>query len=166
MKTPMLEPFFPHPVRFAELIANDPDQQAASSYMDFFRSPGAEDFITLDFLENEFTEFLNEDEVELYRAAWSQDGAITGGLNWYRANDLTPSFIEEMMAPLSPTISIPVQVMWGLDDDAVLSSNAQGLDTFCSDLSVEYFEGVDHWIEHRIPSAVADTIRELDEKAQ
>jgi pimeloyl-ACP methyl ester carboxylesterase len=155
----------PHPQRFVELIAHDEAQREASSYMTFFRSPAAEAFFTPDALAEQF-DFLTPEELEEYERAWSQPGAITGGLNWYRANLLTIESVEEIMAPLSPTVSVPTVVMWGLDDDAVLASNAEGLEQYVIDLEVETFEGVDHWIEHRIPGEIARVIREVDERAQ
>jgi pimeloyl-ACP methyl ester carboxylesterase len=151
----------PHPIRFADLIATDPDQQAASSYMDLFRSEGAESLITPEFLAGWFP-FLSAAELDLYRSAWAQEGAITGGLNWYRANTLEPTAIAAAMAGRSETIEHPVTVLWGEDDTAVLVQNAEGLEAYAPDLEVETFPGVDHWIEHHIPGEVARAIRELD----
>ena len=156
----------PHPARFVDLISNDPAQQEASEYMTFFRSPSAEQFITADSLAAEFAAFLTEEELDLYRAAWAQPGAITGGLNWYRANPLTVDSIDAIMATVSPTVNVPVSVLWGLDDSAVLASNADGLEPFAPDLEIQTFEGVDHWIEHRIPEDVAAAIIAMDQRAQ
>ena len=152
----------PHPLRFADLIANDPAQKAASAYMTFFRNPGSEDLMTPDVLAEQFVDFLTDEEMARYMEAWEQPGAILAGLNWYRANPLTEEPIQAAMEPLSPTIGVPVSVFWGLDDTAVLASNAEGLEGFAPDLVVETFPGVDHWIEHRIPKEVARGIRELD----
>lgn len=155
----------PHPQRFADLIANDPDQREASSYMDFFRSEGSEDTLTPDVLSTWFP-FLSDEELVLYKEAWGQPGAVKGGLDWYRANDLSPESMGAAMEGLSPTIDRPVSVLWGLDDDAVLPQNAEGLEIYASDLEVQTFEGVDHWIEHRIPQDVAQAIRELEQRSR
>ena len=155
----------PHPVRFAELLATDPAQQQASSYVGLFRSDGAEDFLTLDFLAGLFEGVLTPEELTVFEAAWSQPGAITGGLGWYRANLLTPETVEVLMADYSPTVVVPTTVLWGLDDAALLPPNAEGLEAWVPDLHVETIEGVDHWIEHRIPDEVARAIRELDARA-
>jgi epoxide hydrolase 4 len=152
----------PHPARFVELLENDPAQQQASSYMDFFRMEGSEDFLTPEVLSEDFADLLSAEDLTKYQAAWSQPGAITGGLNWYRANALTVASIEVVLEPLSPTVQVPAVVMWGLDDDAVLASNAEGLEPWVPELRVETFSGVDHWIEHRIPDEIARVIRELD----
>ena len=151
----------PHPVRFTQLIANDDAQRMASGYMEFFRSPAAEGFFTLDRLSMDFS-FLSPEAMALYQAAWSQPGAITGGLNWYRANTLDEAALDGIMAGRSPTVPVPTVVMWGLDDPYVLPSNAEGLETWVPDLEVETFEGVDHWIAHRIPDEIARVLRALD----
>jgi len=154
----------PHPMRFSELIANDPDQQAASAYMGIFRSPMGEQVMTPETLPSQFADILSPEEMAIYQEAWSQPGAITGGLNWYRANDLDPEVIEPMFADYAPTLSVPAVVMWGLDDVFVLAMNAEGLEGYAPDLEVHTYEGVDHWIAHHIPEEIADVIRALDLK--
>ena len=106
--------------------------------------------------------FLSDAELALYMEAWSQPGAIPSGLNWYRANALDAASAADWAALIHPTIAVPVTVLWGLDDDAVLASNADGLEPYAPDLRVETFPGVDHWIAHRIPQEVARAIREID----
>ena len=71
----------PHPMRFAQLLAEDPAQQEASSYMTLFRSEDAENVLTVQTLEGMFSGVLSEAELEVYREAWSQEGAITGGFS-------------------------------------------------------------------------------------
>ena len=156
----------PHPLRFSFLIQTDDAQRDASSYMSFFRSPGAETVLTADYWAESFSEFLSDQDLEIYRDAWSQPGAMTGGLNWYRANSLDYTATQALMADLLPKVEVPTSVMWGLDDTAVLPSNAEGLDIYVEDLQVETFPGVDHWIEHRIPGEMARVIRGLDARAQ
>lgn len=150
----------PHPIRFAQLIATDAEQQAASAYMDFFRSEAADTALSPSVLAGWF-DFLSADDLALYTQAWSQPGAIRGGLNWYRANTLDEASAAQWTALINPTIEVPVTVLWGLDDDAVLPQNAEGLEPYAPDLVIETFEGVDHWIEHRIPQEVARAIREV-----
>ncbi len=153
----------PHPARFAELIATDAEQQAASAYMDLFRSESAEDLLTPAVLATWF-DFLSADDLALYTEAWSQPGAITGGLNWYRANDLSVEASDALMDGLSP-VGVPVTVLWGEDDDAVLVQNSEGIEPFATDLIVQTIPGVDHWIEHRVPDEIAAAVRALDARA-
>jgi epoxide hydrolase 4 len=155
----------PHPGRFVHLLENDPAQIEASAYMDFFRQEGSEAFITPDTLAADFQDILSPEDLEVYIEAWSQPGAITGGLNWYRANLLTSDSIEEMMDGLAVKTPFPATVLWGLEDEAVLAANAEGLDDYVEDLQVETFPGVDHWIEHHIPGEIARAVRELDARS-
>ena len=156
----------PHPMRFAELIANDPAQQEASAYMNLFRDEAAETVLTPEYLADSMFDFLSPEDRAIYIEAWSQPGAITGGLNWYRANTpLDVDVVSGIMQDLLPEIPVPVSVFWGLDDTAVLSQNAEQLEPYAPDLVVETFPGVDHWIEHRIPSEVARGVRELTARA-
>jgi pimeloyl-ACP methyl ester carboxylesterase len=152
----------PHPARFAHLIENDPDQAEASSYMDYFRMESAEQFITPEVLSADFEDLLSDEDLDIYFEAWSQPGAITGGLNWYRANELTTANIGAIMEDLSPTVSVPTVVMWGLEDEALLPANTEQLEPWVPNLQIETFTGVDHWIQHHIPEEIARVIRELD----
>lgn len=155
----------PHPVRFAQLIEDDPEQASAAAYMDYFRSENAENLLTPELVVS-WLDFLSEDERALYLEALSQPGAITGGLNWYRANSLEPEVMAAYLQERSETVPVPVSVLWGEDDDAVLVQNAEGLEPWVPDLEVQTFTGVDHWIEHRIPDEVAAAIRAMDTRAQ
>ena len=89
---------------------------------------------------------------------------MAGGLNWYRANSLDYIETQELISDLLPKVKVPTSVMWGLDDTAVLASNAEGLDIYVEDIEVETFPGIDHWIQHRIPEEVARVIRALDRR--
>lgn len=155
----------PHPIRFSYLLENDAAQQSASGYMAWFRDPNAESYIDADSFASTMADVLTDEELVRYRAAWEQPGAITGGLNWYRANELSHEGSLELMADLLPKVTVPTTVMWGLDDNAVLASNAEELEQFVVDLQVETFAGVDHWIEHRIPDEIARVIRAVDVRA-
>jgi epoxide hydrolase 4 len=148
----------PHMNVFYDLLANDPDQQAAFSYLDFFVTPGFEETMVInDFavLVNTLGDALTEDEVVLYKEAWGQPRAIEGGLNWYRANftDGLPNVDRELH------VDIPTLVMWGMDDDALLPTNMTGLGPYVSDLQTEEVEGATHWIAHEVPDRVAGSIR-------
>ena len=89
----------PHPTVFGRLLREDAAQQKASAYMLMFRGPDAEktlsannhqllvDIVLGAGLKNgTFT----EDDKKAYLEAWSQPGALTGGLNYYRAAQVGP----------------------------------------------------------------------------
>lgn len=148
----------PHMNVFADLLANDPDQQDAFSYVNLFVTPGFEDtMMANDFslLVNSFGGVLTDDEIPLYKEAWGQPRAIECGLNWYRANftDGLPNVDRELH------VDVPTLVMWGMDDTALLPQNMDGLDEYVADLTLEEVEGATHWIAHEVPERVAGSIR-------
>src|SRR5258706_5231853 len=83
----------PHPGVFGRELASNPAQQKASSYMLMFRSPQAEatlsanNYATLvqGVLGSGKPGSFTEEDKKAYIEAWSQKGALTGGLNYYRA---------------------------------------------------------------------------------
>ena len=97
----------PHPATFERELANNPAQQAASQYMLFFRSSKAEAALSANnyaaLVDTVMTAGLKkghftEADREAYLAAWSQPGALTGGLNWYRAARVGPPTDSEPKA--------------------------------------------------------------------
>jgi pimeloyl-ACP methyl ester carboxylesterase len=85
---------------------------------------------------------FSEDELARYEAAWSQPGALSAMINWYRALPMT--------APLSPQrISVPVRVIWGDQDPFMDAGLAQAGLALC-DASGEAFhiENATHWVHH------------------
>src|SRR2546427_4334609 len=81
----------PHPAVFERELRENPAQQEASRYMLTFRSAQAEQILAADDYARMlamFTRvgawFSDEDRAQ-YVAAWSQPGALTGGLEYYPA---------------------------------------------------------------------------------
>jgi epoxide hydrolase 4 len=147
----------PHMNVFRDELQNNPEQTAAFSYVDLFVQPGTETLLVAnDFsiLNSMFEGVLTEDELVDYQAAWGQERAIEGGLNWYRANftDSLPNTERELV------VDVPTLVMWGMDDTALLPSNLEGLPAYVADLEVQEVEGATHWIAHEKPAVVADGI--------
>jgi pimeloyl-ACP methyl ester carboxylesterase len=147
----------PHMNTFADLLANDPDQQAAFGYLSFFVTPGSEDtLVANDFavLVGTMGDAITEDELVLYKEAWGQYRSVECGLNWYRANftDGLPNVDGELH------VTIPTLVMWGMDDTALLPQNLDGLPGYVADLTIEEVDGATHWIAHEVPERVADSI--------
>jgi pimeloyl-ACP methyl ester carboxylesterase len=152
----------PHPGVFDRLLSEDPDQQRASRYMLFFRSPDAEQRLAdsnYRMLVGFFDElraagkFTDRDR-DAYVRAWSQPGALTGGLNYYRAARVGPpvegrrdSF--DIGAPGADlTVTVPTLVIWGEKDTALLPSNLVGLDRYVPRLTIERIPTGSHWVIH------------------
>jgi pimeloyl-ACP methyl ester carboxylesterase len=122
----------PHPVLFQRELRDNPAQQMASQYMLMFRSAQAEAFLSAnnhDALVSAFLKdglqkgHLKEDDRKAYLEAWSQPGALTGGLNYYRAAQIGPPTPENKstwggpaLDPSSLTVKVPTLVIWGEKD--------------------------------------------------
>lgn len=175
----------PHPGIFGRLLSEDPKQQQASRYMLMFRSPQAEATLSSNnyaFLVEVVlgtglkSGVFNEDDKKAYIEAWSQPGALTGGLNYYRAAQLGPpqpanqspagAAVSGNFAvdPASFTVRVPTLVIWGEKDTALLTGNLDGLDQFVPKLTIKRIPEGTHWVIHERPDEVNGYIREFIRK--
>jgi pimeloyl-ACP methyl ester carboxylesterase len=168
----------PHPAVFARELLNNPDQQAASQYMLLFRSAKAEQVLSEDNyarLMDMVTRFGSKWEMTQavrlkYIQAWSQPGALTGGLNYYRASPLYPPTSPEDVAKINSVLNLPQEmlavkvptlVIWGEQDRALLTGNLDGLAQYVADLTVKRIPEGSHWVSHEQPDQVNALIREF-----
>jgi epoxide hydrolase 4 len=163
----------PHPAILARELAENPAQQKASQYMLFFRSPQAEQMLSANNYaglvdavlgEGLKTGVFTEADKQAYIGAWSQPGALTGGLNYYRAANLgppTPGEVAAAPAAGSQMVKIPTLVIWGEKDTALLTGNLDGMDKFVPDLTVKRIPDGSHWVIHEKPELVNEYIREF-----
>ena len=161
----------PHPGVFAKLLSSNMEQQKASGYMTWFRRPEAEARLSADgyawLLSSAMGAglksgaFSAEDKAE-YLHAWSQPGALTGGLNYYRANQLGPPAGGGLgLDPAKLTIKVPTLVIWGEADTALTVNNLDGLDSYVPQLTIQRIPGASHWVIHERPDVVNGFIREF-----
>ncbi len=168
----------PHPGVFARLLASDHAQQYASRYMLTFRRPEAEQMLadgnysTLANIVFQAGAFSDEDK-SAYLEAWSQPGALTGGLNYYRANRVGPpepgrgadqASASAAAAPADPRtliVKVPTLVIWGEKDTALLTQNLDGLDKLVPRLTIKRIPEGSHWVVHEKPAEVNAYIREF-----
>jgi epoxide hydrolase 4 len=167
----------PHPGIFARLLHSNPAQQAASQYMRMFCTPEAEEILSRDgyqaLVATVLTSglkrgYFNDADKRAYLDAWSQPGALTGGLNYYRAARLLPpppgtplpeSQLELDTAAL--TVHVPTLVIWGERDRALITANLDGLEEFVPDLTIRRIPDANHWVVHQRPDLVNGYIREF-----
>jgi pimeloyl-ACP methyl ester carboxylesterase len=101
--------------------------------------------------------YQSKKDKKIYREAWSRPGALTGGLNWYRASAQYGYGYDIK----DFSVRVPTLVIWGMDDEFILSSNLNGLDGFVPDLTIKEVEGASHWIIHEKPELVNKYIKEF-----
>jgi pimeloyl-ACP methyl ester carboxylesterase len=166
----------PHPVTFMRELRHNPAQQKASQYILVHRTAEAEETlagsnyaILVDNLLKDGIEqgYLTEEDKKAYIAAWSQPGALTGGLNYYRAANLGSFTVErDDSLPADPslfTVKVPTLVIWGERDRYLLTGNLEGLERYVPDLTVRRIPGGSHWVAHEQPGLVNSYIREFIE---
>ncbi len=176
----------PHPAVFERELRENPAQQQASQYMLVFRSPQAEQLLSANnyaaLTEGVLADglkqgCLTEEDRKAYLEAWSQPGALTGGLNYYRAARVGPpapaaappqgpapggpgqpaaSFASDLPSLL---IKVPTLVIWGEKDRYLLTGNLEGLDRFVPKLTLKRIPDGSHWVIHEKPSMINSTIR-------
>jgi pimeloyl-ACP methyl ester carboxylesterase len=110
---------------------------------------------------------LTDQERAAYHEAWSQPGALRGGLNYYRAARMGEQVAaggvpEEYMARInSQRVEVPTLVIWGEKDAVLLPTLTRGLDEWVPDLRVEIIRGAGHWAPYERPEEVNRLIREF-----
>jgi pimeloyl-ACP methyl ester carboxylesterase len=110
----------PHMDAFRSALADDPDQQARSQYITFFRTPEQpEKILTANDLESLRTLWASipREQVEEYIAVFSEPSALRAALNWYRANSfgLQDGYQGAMFGPVSHATLL----IWGNRDIAI-----------------------------------------------
>jgi epoxide hydrolase 4 len=108
---------------------------------------------------------FTEEDRKAYLEAWSQPGALTGGLNYYRASRVGPPAAADAKprsfdpGTSSLAVKVPTLVIWGEKDTALTPGNLDGLDEFVPDLSVRRIPDGSHWVVHEKPAEVNGHIR-------
>lgn len=96
-------------------------------------------------------EHMPDDIVECYRRQACAPGALTAMLNYYRAALRGGGALRQRLLGY-PTINIPTLVMWGLQDQALVSHNLDGLGNFVSNLTVVRMANAGHFVHEDEPN--------------
>lgn len=92
---------------------------------------------------------FSEADLALYREAWSQPGAATGMLNWYRAALRTrPARLR------SSRVTMPALIIWGEQDKFLRREMAKQSTDLCDQGHLVFIEGATHWVQHEEPERV------------
>jgi pimeloyl-ACP methyl ester carboxylesterase len=141
----------PHPRVTRRFLLRDLDQIRRSWYVMFFQLPwlpeawmragnwrGAVRTLRGSGLVHTFT---NED-IEKYKEAWSQPGAMTAMINWYRAAVRDPFWI-----PAEMRIRVPTLLMWGMKDFALTHRMARPSLDHVEKGKLIFFPEATHWVQ-------------------
>ena len=159
----------PHPADFSRALMGGKslEQMKKSWYMFFFQLPeipeqllAADDFRLLKafaYSQARRGTFSAKD-LKAYTEAFSKPGALTGGINWYRAmlrHSTHASGVGTRPARLFPPISAPTLVIWGERDHFLGKELTRGMTRhFRGKFRVRYLPGVSHWIQQEAPGRV------------
>jgi pimeloyl-ACP methyl ester carboxylesterase len=163
-----------HPYIFQHTLIFDRDQRAASQYIAAFRerdiegevaAKGVEWFFDDRFAGGQHGVTISANDRADYLAEWSRPGAITGMLNWYRAS---PMQVPAMDAPAVstpfldrpfPKLTMPVLVIWGMNDPALLPCQLDGLDDHIENLRIVRIPEAGHFAPWEAPAQVTAAMR-------
>jgi pimeloyl-ACP methyl ester carboxylesterase len=93
---------------------------------------------------------------ERYLEAWSQPGAFTAMINWYRA-----AFRTRPMSLPDPRIHMPALLLWSEKDRYLDRSLAKPSMRYCDQGRLELLAGATHWVHHENPEMVVRLIRDF-----
>ena len=170
----------PPPFTWGRELERTPRQREAVRYMEDFSKPAplgeellrANDFAAMETLSigrGIERGYLSEADRALYREAWSKPGALTGGLNYYRAARMGEQVqsgqpAEAQAAMRAMRVEVPTLVIWGAEDRFLLPGLTDGIEEWVPDVRVEMLPGAGHWTPQERAEDVTRLIREFVEE--
>ncbi|MBN8657477.1 MAG: alpha/beta hydrolase [Anaerolineae bacterium] len=159
----------PHPDVMRRFILEDKQQRKNSWYVFFFQIPffvewmlSKENFRNMARMlvgSGRKSTFTRSD-IEAYKKAWSQPGALTAMLNWYRS--IFRGSLKYVFKKI-PTrrVSVPTRILWGMKDVALSHEMAKPSAELCDDGELIFFEKATHWVQHDEADAVNKNLIEF-----
>lgn len=141
----------PHNDAVLGAIETDADQRERSRYIDFFRQPGyiAEDEMLANNamrLRSAYRGKLANTAIDENVHRFSQAGALTAALNWYRALDFQTRIGK---------ITVPTLFIWGSKDHALGETAAHHTGDFVTaSYRFEVLEDKSHWLLEEAPDLI------------
>ncbi|ARS89176.1 alpha/beta fold hydrolase [Natrarchaeobaculum aegyptiacum] len=151
----------PHPSVFGQTLRTNPRQLLKSWYIYYFQIPRLPEWGSrrADFAlwrramvgpakPGTFT----DTDLERYRRAWSEPGAPTAMINWYRA------MVRHRDGPPRDRVQAPTLVVWGERDQALVPEMAPMSIDYCEDGTLARFPSATHWVIHEHPDRVSELL--------
>lgn len=148
----------PHPQVFARTLRADWRQRLRSWYIAWFQLPRLPELLLGAFGNAGLKSVLrrssrrntfSRQDLQVYQRAWSQPGAITGMLNWYRAVARYPARISTRGKLKPPTL-----IIWGARDIALSTRMARASLERCERGRLELIAQASHWVQHEAADQV------------
>lgn len=146
----------PHPAAFRKAMFTT-RQAAKSWYMGAFQAPRLPERLAAKpggRFDRELRKGgMTPDEVARFRREIVDDGALTGGLNWYRAIPFA------RQGGLRGTVRVPTTLLWSDADVAITRIPVDRCAAYVdAPYELRVLEGATHWIPTQHPQAVADAV--------
>jgi pimeloyl-ACP methyl ester carboxylesterase len=148
----------PHPDVFLTYVKTHLSQLRKSWYIFFFQIPYLPEFLLsrddfkalkLAFRGGSFS----KDEISKFVEGWSQEYAVSGMLNWYRAS------LQKSKRQETPRrVRVPTQIIWGEKDIALESGLVEASVEQCDNVQVVRFTDASHWVQHDLPAKVTEKL--------
>jgi pimeloyl-ACP methyl ester carboxylesterase len=156
-----------HPAAFADALQNDPDQQARSRYFVLFVTPFIPEilftFNDLVALKYAYADMLFSQQEE-YLSVFSEPGAMTSALNWYRQMQSGIAESQEQ----DPDINTPTLFIWGNNDPSAGRAAVELQETYMKGPYRLLELDADHWLvtshSTEIIQAVLEHLQENSER--
>jgi pimeloyl-ACP methyl ester carboxylesterase len=161
----------PHPNAYTTKTKSSLRQLQKSWYVFFFQTPNIpEEVLSRNnylFLKEMLRrssvkkDVFTDEEFKVYTEAWSKPGALTGAINYYRAN-MNPAILFSERTIRFPKIKAPTLVIWGEQDAALSKDLTIGMDEFVeAPYSIKYVPNCGHWVQLEEPALVNEYILEF-----
>ncbi|HYO84626.1 MAG TPA: alpha/beta hydrolase [Bryobacteraceae bacterium] len=153
----------PHPAVARRFLMTSPRQMLRSWYMLFFQLPKVPEklFSAAGFeagvrslTATSAPGTFSAEELDTYRAAWSQPGALTAMINWYRA--LARHARRSEVEPIE--VQAPTRIVWGAQDQFLLRELATASARYCRSGDLVELENATHWLHLEQPERVNATV--------
>ena len=141
----------PHPAVMKRFLRRDLEQLRRSWYIFFFQLPWLPEAgmrfqewqaLVRSIKDSGKAHTFSDEDIENYKEAWSQPGAISAMLNWYRA---------AARYPIEPAgelcVRVPTLMMWGMHDTALTHRMARPSMDYCKEGRLLFFPEATHWVQ-------------------
>lgn len=162
----------PHPQVMKQSPLHLPKQILKSWYIGFFQIPSLPEKLLSLFnyrlLEKSMRSAahagtFSKEDMQQYKKAWRQPGALRAMINWYRAI----RYAKHEAAPgLNEEIQIPTLLIWGKQDRALSHEMARPSIEKCRNGRLEMIEDATHWLQHEKAAQVNRLMEEFVKQPQ
>jgi pimeloyl-ACP methyl ester carboxylesterase len=142
----------PHPAVMRRFLTRDFEQMRRSLYALFFQLPWLPEMVmrvgnwrgaSMAIRRSGKPKAFTDQDIAAYKEAWSQPGAMTAMLNWYRAAfRYRPQITDDMR------VRVRTLMLWGVKDPSLTYRMARPSMDHCDDGNLIFFPDATHWVQH------------------